>query len=258
MLRKIEEELIRINQVEKEIETTIKNAPKGSLRCSTSRGYFQYYRGREYLNKDKKQVIKQLAQKEYCLSIKSKIAKVKQTIELLIKVYKDEELEQVYRKLSPVRKAVTSPLFKPIEEIIEEFEAIQYNGKEFAEQDITEYYTSKGERVRSKSEKIIADELYRCGIPYKYEMPTELYNWNKKVTIYPDFTVLNRRTGRRWIVENFGMMDNPTYYENAMFKLDTYEKNGILLGDGLIILHETSNISLNTNVMKKYIEQYLL
>ena len=54
------------------------------------------------------------------------------------------------------------------------------------------------------------------------------------------------------------MLDNSSYYENAMFKLDTYEKNGILLGEGLIILHETSAVPLNTNVMKKYIEHYLL
>ena len=258
MLRKIEEELIRIKQIENEISKTIKNAPAGTLRCSTSRGYYQYYQSRKYLNKEKKEIIRQLAQKEYCLSIKNTVSKVKQNLEALIKVYKNEELEQIYRKLSPARKAVIFPLFKPIEEITEEFETMQYTGKEFDEHDITEYYTSKGERVRSKSEKIIADELLRYGISYKYEMPIELENWNRKVIIYPDFTVLNRRTGRRWIIEHFGMLDNSSYYENAMFKLDTYEKNGILLGEGLIILHETSAVPLNTNVMKKYIEHYLL
>lgn len=258
MLRRIQEELKHIKQVEEIIERTLKDAPKGTLRCSTSRGYYQYYQGRKYLNKDKKEFIKQLAQKEYCMNMKNTVKKVKRNLESLIKIYQDEELEQVYRKLSLARKAVVTPMFKPIEEIIKEFEQIRYEGKGFDEQDITEYYTSKGERVRSKSEKIIADELLRYGIPYKYEMPIELINWNKKVTIYPDFTVLNRRTGKRWIVEHFGLMDNSAYYENAMFKLDTYEKNGILFGDGLIILHETSSSPLNTNVMKKYIENYLL
>ena len=70
-----------------------------------------------------------------------------------------------------------------------------YQGKGFGEEDNTEYYTYKGERVRSKSEMIIANELFRNNIPYKYELPIELENWNKKVTIYPDFTVLNKRTG---------------------------------------------------------------
>ena len=63
MLRKIEEELIRIKQIENEISKTIKNAPAGTLRCSTSRGYYQYYQSRKYLNKEKKEIIRQLAQK---------------------------------------------------------------------------------------------------------------------------------------------------------------------------------------------------
>ena len=51
MLRKLEEELIRMKQVE-EVEHTIKRAPEGTLRCSTSRGYYQYYKGKKYLDKN--------------------------------------------------------------------------------------------------------------------------------------------------------------------------------------------------------------
>lgn len=47
------------------------------------------------------------------------------------------------------------------------------------------------------------------------------------------------------------------YYENVMFKLDTYEKNDILLGKNLLIFHETSSNPLNTKVMQKYMEIYL-
>ena len=137
----------------------------------------------------------------------------------LKKLYEKEELEEVYRKLHPARKVLVKPIVVPIEKI--------------------------------------TDELYRNGIPYKYEMPMELEGWKKKVLIYPDFTVLNKRTGKKWIIEHLGMMDKPAYYENAMQKVSTYEKNGILLGDGLIVLHETSGTPLNTVVLKKYIEKYL-
>ena len=185
MLRKLEEELIRMKQVEEEVEHTIKRAPEGTLRCSTSRGYYQYYKGKKYLDKNKREYIKQLAQKEYCLSIKNTVKKIKRSLEALIQIYRNEELEQLYRNLTPARKAVLEPIFKPVEE-------------------------------------------------------------------------MNRRTGKRWIIEHLGMMDNPSYCESAMYKLDTYEKNGILLGDGLILLHETSNTPLNTIVMKRYIEHYFL
>ena len=43
-----------------------------------------------------------------------------------------------------------------------------------------------------------------------------------------------------------------------MYKLETYEKNGILLGENLIMLHETTLNPLNVKVMQKYIEKYLM
>ena len=157
------------------------------------------------------------------------------------------------------RKAVVVPLIKPIENIIREFESIEYQGKEFNEEDTREYYTSKGERVRSKSEKIIADELYRNGIPYKYELPIDFVdNRGREFNVYPDFTALNKRTGDKWIIEHFGLMDYPEYYDNAMLKLDTYERNGYLLGENLLIFHETDRMPLNIKVMQKYIETYLV
>lgn len=44
--------------------------------------------------------------------------------------------------------------------------------------------------MRSKSEVIIADLLNKEGIPYRYEFPLYLKEFN---TVYPDFTILNVR-----------------------------------------------------------------
>ena len=105
--------------------------------------------------------------------------------------------------------------------------------------------------------KIIADELYRYNIPYKYEMPIQLRVGNRSISFYPDFTAMNKRTGKRWVIEHFGMMDKTSYYENALQKLDRYEKNNMLVGVDLIFLHETSSVPLNINSLRKYIETYL-
>lgn len=258
MQRKIKEELQRINEIGNHITNTIKSAPDGHLRCANSKGYYQYYAGGEYLGKDKKEYAKQIAQKEYCLKLEKEIKEYQKVLQMADELYEKKGLESIYRELHPGRKQLVDPLVMPIEDIIDEFEKLEYEEKTFEEENITEFYTIKGERVRSKSEKIIADELYRYGIPYKYEMPLELVNWNKKVVIYPDFTALNCRTGSRWIIEHFGMMDNPSYYESTMYKLDTYEKNDILLGHNLILFHETSASPINTNIVRKYIELYLM
>ena len=49
-----------------------------------------------------------------------------------------------------------------------------------------------------------------------------------------------------------------SYFESTMQKLDIYERNEILLGESLILLHETSNYPLNTRVLRSYIETYLI
>ena len=235
----------------------VKEAPEGKLRCAVNKGCYQYYCGKTYLGEKKKAEIKKMAQKEYCLKLNRKVDKhIKKLIELK-DIYENEGLEQEYRKLHPARKELVEPLVKPIENMIDEFEKIEYAGKRFTEDDKTEYYTAKGERVRSKSEKIIADELYRYNIPYKYEMPLQLHVGNKTILFYPDFTAINKRTGKKWVIEHFGMMDKASYYENALQKLDIYEKNNMLVGVDIIFLHETSSIPLNINTLRKYLETYL-
>ena len=257
VLKKIKNELNYLRKVKATIARKVENAPEGKLRCAISKGYFQYYIGDRYLkSKDKKIAIK-LAEKEYSLKIEKLIKRYEHALEEILDFVENERLQNVYRELHPARKVLIEPLYRPVEEMMEEFEQLTYVGKEFGEENKTAYYTIKGERVRSKSEKIIADELYRHGIPYKYELPIELEVWNKKITIYPDFTVLNKRTGKKWIIEHLGMMDKSSYSESAMQKLDTYEKNDILLGRDLLLLHETSISQLDTKVLEKYINEYL-
>lgn len=258
MLRNIEKEIALLEKIKAKSDTIIKCAPEGKLRCALNKGYYQYYCGNTYLGDEKKEYIKQVAQKEYCIKLNKNLEKWLQKLKELEAVYKSHTLEEVYRNLHPGRKCLVEPLIRPVEEIIEEFENIEYEGKEFSEDDETAYFTTKGERVRSKSEKIIADELFRYSVPYKYEMPVELREGNRKLIFYSDFTALNRRTGKRWIIEHFGLMDRMSYLETAMRKLDTYERNEILLGENLILLHETSNYPLNTRVLRKYIETYLI
>ena len=46
----------------------------------------------------------------------------------------------------------------------------------------------------------------------------------------PDFTVINKRTGKMFLYEHLGKMDDENYVASNMRKLDLYEKNGYLLG----------------------------
>ena len=83
--------------------------------------------------------------------------------------------------------------------ILQKWFAAPYQGKEFQE-GAPMILTENGERVRSKSEKILADYFYRQNILYKYEKPLYLKGYG---TVYPDlhFCLQNRE---RDILEHEG------------------------------------------------------
>lgn len=257
MEKELRDTLQELIKLEMQAEKFVKGAPEGKLRCAINKGCYQYYIGKEYQGKKKRNLVKKIAQKEYNLQLLGCIKKQINALENLLNTLEKYSLDEVYAKLHPARRQLVKPYIKPLRMFNEEFENIKYKGKGFAEDDATAYYTEKGERVRSKSEKIIADTLYRRGILYHYELPLELRYRNRVIVVYPDFTVLNKRTGKKYILEHLGMMDKISYCESAMQKIDMYEKNGILLGDGLIITHETSGNPLDINVLEQYVERFL-
>ena len=140
----------------------------------------------------------------------------------------------------------------PEEEFVQRWENVEYYGKEFKE-GTPEIYTLKGERVRSKSEMMIADALNKRGIPYRYEYPIFIkgYGW-----FYPDFTTLKLRNRKEKIWEHFGLMDEPEYVDNAIRKINGYEQNGIFLGENLIVTFETKNHPLSQREIERIIQHH--
>ena len=52
------EEILFLNEIEKIINSVIKNAPNEHLRCANNRGYYQYYVDGKYMGKDKLNYVK--------------------------------------------------------------------------------------------------------------------------------------------------------------------------------------------------------
>ena len=229
----------------------------GRLSCRKVRGSYQYCINNKYVSKQKEwNRIKNLAQAEYrsklCLLLEKEIKYLKRIIE------GEKQISALYTKLYEGKRILFEPDILPISEKIKRFEQEGYVGLPFNEDDYTEYYTNRGERVRSKSEKIIADELNRQGIPYKYEKPLLLLVDGVIKKFHPDFTAMNIITGEIKYVEHLGMMDNPLYLKNTLSKLDIYEKNNLLIGRDVILLHESSYRPLNTKAVADYIIEFLM
>ena len=76
-----------------------------------------------------------------------------------------------------------------------------------------------------------------------------------QVRLYPDFTILNTAAKEEVYLEHFGMMDNKEYVETVIHKLNTYAKNGIVVGVNLFITYETSKNPLDIKALDTLIRK---
>lgn len=109
--------------------------------------------------------------------------------------------------------------------------------------------TERGEWVKSKSECMIANMLYKNGISYVYEKPLKIGDFLFK----PDFTILDVRRRRELFLEHLGMMGDPNYADGAVFKLNIFARAGYYLGDRLLISMETANRPLDIQATEKMV-----
>lgn len=223
-------------------------------------GYQYYIRSGEkdtsgkYLKKDQIAFIKQTLQKEYLHKCIKLIQGELSSLNLYLLKNSPTQLESYYKNMNEGRKIIIDPIEIDTEEYVRKWLSVQYRGKEFTV-DAPEYYTDKMERVRSKSEIIIANTLNKYQIPYRYEYPISLNSIGK---VYPDFTVLNVRKRKEVYWEHFGLVDDYDYREKAMRKMTAYEKSDIFPGDKLIITQESIAQPLSVKDIERKIEKYLL
>ena len=247
------------NIVEKSKKSLNELSIDGGLRVAFCKGNPQYYLITEkgdtngkYISKENINIAKKLAQRDYERKVHSCAMQWSKTIKTFLDNIPQEEIKDIYKD-SPGRRKMINSYELGDEEYLDWWLNVEYKGKGF-EKDSPEIYTEKGERVRSKSEKIIADKLYLMGIPYRYEYPITLKGYG---TIYPDFTLLDIRERREIILEHFGMMDNPEYCNKAIDKINRYALNGIFIGDKLLITFETSYKPLSTKILTDMVEQFI-
>ncbi|MBO5237338.1 MAG: hypothetical protein J6B50_00985 [Lachnospiraceae bacterium] len=219
----------------------VSRAPKGRLRIAHNHGTEQYYHVSEesnmlgrYISKKNYDFIHSLAQKDYARQMIEYLEKKKKELERMREIIRGFDDNMVYLKLNDNRKNLISPYYISDREYIEDWSAELFETKPFQEEQ-PEIFTERGERVRSKSEKMIADKLLMLGVPYKYEHPLYL---SEVGIVYPDFTLLNIKKREEVLLEHFGMMDNTNYCENAIRKINIYQKNGFIPGSNIIFTFE--------------------
>ena len=251
-------EKYKLDQIIKEIQNHQYLNYPGRLRCTKGNKHDQYYIDGSYVKSSDLNLAKGLAQRDYEKKLLPILKDFSEKLDEIQKSYETNQLENVYAEMCEGRRTLVIPYFTEKEKFVSQWSNQEYDHWEITDQTKGVIYTGKGERVRSKSEKIIADELARFQIPYRYEYPLELSTGKSRKVIRPDFVVLNRRNLKEYIIEHLGMMDNADYSNRTVEKLDLYEKNGYLIGRDLLLLHETADAPLDMTVLDKYIREFLI
>ena len=250
----------RLETVIRNAERELKGAPEGSVLVKSYKKGAQFYyrenpndRNGKYMPvSDQKRAVL-LMQKAYDRKALAAAQRQKSALDSFLKKYDPQALSNVFDRESLIRQGHLRPFELPDAQYAKAWRLAAYEGKPFRD-DMPVHYTEKQERVRSKSEVLIANALIRAGIPYRYECPLNL----SEQVIHPDFTILRMRDRREVYWEHLGMMDDAEYRNQAFLRIRAYEESGIFPGDGLILTVETGRLPLNAVIIQRIIGQYLL
>lgn len=259
LVDKIRERKAEIEQLLLAIEKALEDAPAGSLRIHKRDIYIQFYLRDDssygtYLKRTQDSLASALAQKEYDLRLAKELRTEIKALERTMNQYRPERIDDLFGSLNEYRKTMVQPVRIQDEDYIKRWRSVEYEKKPFNETD-PDFYTTNGERVRSKSEILIADSLSRHNIPYRYEYPIHIPGIG---TVHPDFMCLDVRNRKEYLWEHNGMMSDPDYSDYAIKKIEKYTLAGYDTGKNLILTFESSSCPLSSRVIEQSINSHLL
>lgn len=212
----------------REIEEELKKLPEGRL--SKRNGYYTHTINEKSVGVTHNTAkIKQLCRKKFLIELQRYLKKAieifkycellppidpKTFIETFSETYQNLPIEYFYHTdIEEWRKAPFSKNTYPIE---------------------SGYQTDKGVLVRSKSELIIAQQLEKLKIPYRYEPRVNLMGKTKS----PDFIVKNPFSGNLILWEHFGALNEEGYEKKMNEKMELYLSQGFTRFQDLIYTFE--------------------
>ena len=259
-LNKQLEELIRLEKEAALREKRYKGLEKGSIRVTKCNGKFQYRFKKEgedkeqYMSKIDISRIKLLLQRDYDEKIHKQLKDMINRLDKFNSKYDFDSIDDMYEKLTVGRRELVDPIRPTKEMLIKEWYD-SHPGNLNSYEKKFEFQTLRGEFVRSKSEKIMADYFFSNDLPYVCEPVIQLMDGRCK---YPDFCLLNVHRYKTWYWEHLGMVDKVDYALGNFSKLMDYEDCGLIAGKNLIITMETKDRPLDVRMVAEKVKTILL
>lgn len=257
---KLEIELSEIERLINKIEHNKNNKYKDYTSViKKGNGIYRYFYRDEsgeliYIPAAKREFAKDIVQKDYYNKLSDTLCEQKKLITKFLNRYEPNSAISLYEKISDGRKKLINPVIEPENLFIKDW-LDKNKGQQNSFPNEFTIKTERGEMVKSKSEKILADLFYRYNIPYQYEPEFVLKNKKK---IYPDFVVLNVKERKTYYWEHFGLASNEEYSEKNLEKLYQYELIGMEIGEKLIVSFESNRKPLDIELVKNKLKKYLL
>lgn len=272
VLSSLQKRVEELDSAIRQLGICLKNSPTEKLKVSPHNGTYQYYlissetgKKGKFISKKEWNIAERIAQRDYDTKLLEQLINQRTALQTCIATYHPEIAETFWSEQHPGRQKLTQPRIISDDEYANEWQLKEFCGRPFDKTD-HELKTARGERVRSKSEVIIANALDHFNVPYRYEFPHKLkitqqsikgkYN-SKRINIFPDFTCLNKKTRKEIIWEHFGLIDDSSYAQTMALKLEEYQQNGFFLGDNFIMTTETNEHPLSYETVEKLIRRYL-
>lgn len=237
-----------LNEMISRINSTLTRLPAGKLRVKDGDRPHYYHvtpNGRpcgDYIKASDRELAVRLAQRDYLTRVLHAAESELEAIRCFEARHLLMQPEGVFDTLKPCRRILIDPINLSDEEFARRWAAESYDGKSFAPGDPS-FYSSRNERMRSKSEVLIANTLDELGIPYRYEAPLALKNGR---IIHPDFTILRVRSRKVCYFEHCGRMDDSDYLHRFMKREQQYIINGFIPGRDVFMSFESATDPLNT------------
>lgn len=261
LVEAIRERKAEIERTLKEREESHRDDFEGKLRITKKGNSLQYYYRHDpsdkegvYLKREQNSFASALAQNDYDRKLINELKLEIRALGRVLDDYRPERVDEIFISLHDNRKPLINPVTLLEEDYVKRWMSVEYNKKSI-EENVPEYYTANGERVRSKSELMIADALSRRHIPYRYEFPIYIPGIG---CVHPDFTCLNVRKRKECFWEHYGMMADSVYADNAVNKIEKYTLAGYHPGGSLIMSFESSSHPLSSRIIEHNIKMFLL
>lgn len=239
---KVEFLLAEMIKEEKRANEELEMLPNGQLHQVLRNNKMTYF---QVTKEDDKRVRKSINRKPEVISALARKMYLKREIRLLEhNIHYLSSISSKLENVTPDNIMSKLPLkIAPFLEKKDDWQNQDYKRSNYKLEEL-KHTTSRGLKVRSKSEVIIAEALYAHGIQFRYE---EVLRIDGQPFI-PDFTILTP-SRKIYYWEHCGMVNNPQYMRHHKDKMEQYEKIGIVLWKNLIVTYDTEEGIIDTNII---------